>query len=99
PPAPLDAVQREVVRVVHRYVSALDSREGVRACGLFVPTALAHVRFPRERGGCGRSLSASIGYRDPRGFPVFRHSRVARVTDAKIEGGSARITATTVTRF
>ena len=99
PPASLDAQQRAIVRVVRSYVGALDRRDGARACRQFVPGALDAVRFPRERGSCERSLSASIGYRDPRGFPVFKSARVARVTKVELQGDTARVTATTVTRF
>jgi hypothetical protein len=97
--ARLDPSQREVARVVHAYVAALNTGNGERACGLFVPGSLSGVDFPRDRGTCGRSLTASIGYRDPRGFPVYRRSRVARIPAVVIEGSTARVTATTVTRF
>jgi hypothetical protein len=95
----LDRVQRQVTRVVRAYVGALDARDGARACELFISGALSEVHFPRDRGTCARSLSASIGYRDPRGFPVYRRARIARVPDVAIHGASARVTATTVTRF
>ena len=106
-PAPrLDPGQREVARVVRAYVAALDARDGGRACGLFVPGALAEVDFPRDRGSCGASLSASIGYRDPRGFPVYDRSRIGRIPSVMIDGAeaghlptSARVVATTVTHF
>jgi len=98
-PATLGPSQRLVARVVRRYVAALSARNGKRACSLFVPGALGKVEFPRDRGGCARSLSASIGYRDPRGFPVYESSRVARVSAVALEGSLARVTATTVTRF
>jgi hypothetical protein len=95
----LDPGQREVARVVRAYVGALNARDGDRACGLFVTGSLSELDLPRDHGTCGRSLSASIGYRDPRGFPVYRHSRVARIPAVVIDGSSARVTATTVTRF
>jgi hypothetical protein len=63
------------------------------------PGALSGVSFPRDRGTCGATLSASIGYRDPRGFPVFAGARVARIAAVTITGVEARVTATTVTRF
>jgi len=91
--------QRQVARVVRAYVAALDARDGERACALFVPGALSKVDFPRDRGTCARSLSASIGYRDPRGFPVYRSSRIARIPAVAINGATARVTATTVTQF
>jgi hypothetical protein len=99
PAARLDPDQERVARVVRSYVAALDRRDGARVCRLLAPRALAEVRLPRRRGDCGRSLSASIGYRDPRGFPVFAGARVARVQAVMIDGPAARVTATTVTRF
>jgi hypothetical protein len=95
----LDPDERRVARVVRAYVAALDARDGERACALFVPGALSEVRFPRDRGTCASSLSASIGYRDPRGFPVYRSARIARIPAVTIDGTTARVTATTVTRF
>lgn len=97
--ARLDPAQRRVARVVGAYVAALNERDGARVCGLFAAGALSEVDFPRDRGTCADSLSASIGYRDPRGFPVYERSRVARVAAVAIEGRTARVTATTVTRF
>jgi hypothetical protein len=99
-PAPrLDPEQRQVTRVVGAYVGALNDRDGGAACRLFVPGALAEVDFPRDRGACAASLSASIGYRDPRGFPVYDRSRVGRVPSVTIDGSEARVVATTVTHF
>jgi hypothetical protein len=101
-PAPrLDPGQREVARVVRSYVAALNAREGGRICGLFIPGGLAQVDFPRNRGSCAASLSASIGYRDPRGFPVYDSSRIGRIASVTIDGSgaNARVVATTVTHF
>jgi hypothetical protein len=106
-PAPrLEPGQREVARVVRAYLAALNARDGGRACALFVPGALAEVDFPRDRGSCAASLSASIGYRDPRGFPVYDRSRIGRIPSVIIDGPeegnlptSARVVATTVTHF
>jgi ketosteroid isomerase-like protein len=98
-PARLDQAQRAAARVVRDYVAALNAGDGGRVCRLFVPGALSAVRLPHERGGCAPSLSASIGYRDPRGFPVYRRSRVARIRSVAIDGASAKAVATIVTRF
>ena len=95
----LDPQQRQVARVVGDYVAALSARDGARACALFVPGALSAIEFPRDRGSCAASLSASIGYRDPRGFPVYGRSRVGRVPSVAIDGAEARVVATTVTHF
>jgi hypothetical protein len=98
-PARLDPRQRQVARVVRAYVAALNAREGERACALFVPGALSGIDLPRQRQDCAASLGASIGYRDPRGFPVYERSRIARIPSVSIDGAEARVTATTVTRF
>jgi hypothetical protein len=99
-PSPrLDAGQRQVARVVRDYVAALDTRDGQRVCELFASGALSGLDLPRDRGSCARSLSASIGYRDPRGFPVYEGSRIARIPGVTVDGPNARVTATTVTRF
>ena len=99
-PAPrLDPGQREVARVVRAYTAALNARDGGRVCRLFVPGALAQVDFPRDRGSCDASLSASIGYRDPRGFPVYERSRIGRIPSVTVDGSEARVVATTVTHF
>jgi hypothetical protein len=95
----LDQSQRRVARVARDYVAALDARNGERVCALFVPGGLGQVDFPRRRGSCARSVEASIGYRDPRGFPVYESSRLARIPGVSINGPKARVTATTVTRF
>lgn len=98
-PARLNAEQRGIARIVRAYVAALNARDGHRACRLFAPGAASQVDFPRDQGGCARSLSASVGYRDPRGFPVYESSRVARIPSVTTDGSSARVVATTVTRF
>ena len=98
-PARLDPAQRRAAAVVRGYVEALNSRNGGRVCALFVPGALNEVKFPRDRGDCASSLGSSIGYRDPRGFPVYRGSHVTRVASVKIDGAEARVVATVVTDF
>jgi hypothetical protein len=95
----LDPDQRQVVRTVRAYVAALNARDGGRACMLFAPGALGEVEFPRDRGSCAASLSASIGFRDPRGFPVYDRSRIGRVPSVAIQGSEVTVVATTVTHF
>jgi hypothetical protein len=98
-PARLDRDQRQVAAVVRRYVDGLDSRDGAVVCSVFAPGAFDGLRLPRERGDCAASMSASIGYRDPRGFPVYEGSRVARMASVDIREDTARAVATTVTQF
>jgi len=84
---------------VRRYVAALDDRDGRRVCALLAPGALAEVRLPVDRGDRCGSLSATIGYRDPRGLPVWEHAEVTGIRSVELQDSDARVVATTVTTF
>jgi hypothetical protein len=86
-------------RAAREYVEAIDERDGARVCATLAPGAIQNLQLPREQGGCAGSLSASIGYRDPRGFPVFERTHLDAIGDVAIGAGQARVTATVVTRF
>ena len=91
--------ERQVVRAAREYLEGIDARDGKRVCAVLAPGAIENIELPRERAGCETSLDASIGYRDPRGFPVFDRSRVGSVKDVTVGAGEARVTVTVVTRF
>jgi ketosteroid isomerase-like protein len=91
--------EREAIRAVRAYVDAVDDRDGARVCSTLAPGAMQSFRLPRERGGCAASLSRSIGYRDPRGYPVFESARIDSIGDVAIAPDDARVTATVVTEF
>jgi Putative lumazine-binding len=91
--------ERQVVRAAREYLDGIDARDGERVCAVLAPGAIQNLRLPRERAGCETSLDASIGYRDPRGFPVFDRVRVESVEDVTVGAGEARVTITVVTRF
>lgn len=93
------AETREVIAAVRRYVEALDRHDGERVCALVAPGAIEQVELPRERGSCAESVSASIGYRDPRGFPVWEEAEVTQVAVPRLGEGSAKAVATVVTEF
>ncbi len=80
-------------------MAGLDARDGARVCALLAPGAIESIELPRKRGGCAASLGASIGYRDPRGFPVFDGVRLVSIDAVALQPGRARVTATIVTRF
>lgn len=91
--------EREVARTVREYVGALDRRDGERLCSILAdPPGLEGIELPRSRGNCAESLAASIGFRDPRGLPVWESAAVASVT-VEVDGDSARAIATVVTEF
>ena len=96
----MNELERAAARTVREYVEALDARDGEAACALLAPGALDEVELPEPRGDCAASLAASIGYRDPRGLPVWEGASVAAVPDDRDSAGRpAKVVATVVTRF
>lgn len=91
--------EKQVVRAAREYLEGIDARDGKRVCAVLAPGAIQSLDLPRERAGCETSLDASIGYRDPRGFPVFDRARVESIEDVTVGAGEARMTVTVVTRF
>jgi hypothetical protein len=92
-------LEREAQRAVRAFVAALDERDGADACALLAPDALDQIELPERRAGCAASLEASIGHRDPRGLPVWEGAEIARVSSVELDGETARVVATVVTRF
>src|SRR5918995_3694963 len=87
------------IRAARGYLEGIDARDGPRVCELLVPGAIEGLELPQERADCAASLDASIGYRDPRGFPVFDRARVESIHGAAVAGERATVTATVITRF
>ena len=86
-----------VERAVRDYVAAISDRDGEVLCELV--HGIADLDLPVRRGNCAGSVSESIGYRDPRGYPVFEKAVVTGAPDLKIDHRDARATATVVTDF
>ncbi len=97
----LTARELAAARTVRAYVDALDSRDGDRVCALLAPGALAELPLPEARGSCAASMDASIGYRDPRGLPVWDGAKVTRVRVIDLGAGAdeAKVVATVVSEF
>jgi hypothetical protein len=93
------ALERAAGRTVREFVEALDQRDGALACSLLESGALGEIAVPQPRGGCAESMQASIGYRDPRGLPVWRGAELSNLRSVQIDGATARVVATIVTRF
>lgn len=93
------ALERAAQRTVREFVAALDRRDGAAACASLAAGALEEIELPKPRGGCAASLEASIGYRDPRGLPVWQGAEVSDLRSMQIDGDQARVVATIVTRF
>jgi hypothetical protein len=90
--------QRAVMRVVRAYVEGLVDHDGAAVCSLFEPGALDSLELPVQRGDCASSLSASIGYRDPRGIP-WRDTRIQEFVEVSLAPPEARATVSVFTRF
>ena len=97
--APASSDAERTVHAVRAYVAAIYDRDGAAVCAALAPGAIHKLPLPREGGGCARSLERSIGYRDPRGYPVFGGARIDSIEDVAIAAGEARVTATIVTEF
>lgn len=93
------ALERAAARAVRSYVAALDARDGAEACALLAPGALQELKLPKPRGSCEASLEASIGYRDPRGLPVWEGAQIAELRSLELGGETAKAVATVITEF
>lgn len=98
-PAPSTGAEREAASTLRAYVRALNRGDGKRLCAVFEPGALDDFDFPRERGSCAASVAASLGYRDPRGLPVWERSEVTDAIAVEVSGGEARVVATVFTVY
>ena len=93
-----NALERSAARAVRAYVDALNAGDGQGVCDLLAPGALDAVDLPVSRGSCGASLSASIGYRDPRGLPVWEGTEITALR-VEVDGDRAKVVADVVTEF
>jgi hypothetical protein len=93
----VEEAARRVERAVRSYVEAISDRDGATLCG--VVEGITDLHLPVDRGSCAESVSESIGYRDPRGYPVFEKAAVAGAPEIKLDRRDARATVTVVTDF
>ncbi len=92
------SLERQAEHTVQAYITWLDRGQGGRLCKLVDSDALERLRLPKRQGGCGPSLTASIGYRSPRGLPVFDGARLRELA-VRVRGRSARAVATVSVTF
>lgn len=95
------ALEREAEQTARSYVAALGAHDGAAVCRLLAPHALDGFDLPVAGGSCAASLTDSIGYRDPRGFPVWQGARITdiRVAELSANGRSGEVIVSVVTRF
>ena len=86
-----------MTQTVRAYIEAISDRDGAAVCEL-VPTAV-ELDLPVDEGSCARSLSASIGFRNPRGIPVFDSASIAGRPRVELDGAAARARVTVVSKF
>jgi hypothetical protein len=94
----VNALEHEAAASVRRYIDALDAHDGAVVCKLLAPGAIDAVELPVDRGSCAASLRASIGYRDPRGLPVWASARI-RGMRVEVDDPSAKVVAHITTTF
>ena len=92
---------RRAERVYRDYVQAINAEDGEEICGRLIrPGFERTLRPPVSRGGCAASISASIGYADPRGFPVWEETTLSGIESAALGAGRrVTINASIVTAF
>jgi hypothetical protein len=95
----VNELERAADRTVGSYVKGLDARDGEAVCGLLAPGVIEQVDLPEQRGGCAASLEASIGYRDPRGLPVWDGATVPNLRVSALDDTTATVVATVVSHF
>ena len=94
----VNALESAAARAVRSYIGALNAGDGEGVCALFAPGAIDEVELPVKRPSCGESVSASIGYRDPRGLPVWESTEITGLR-TEIGGETGKVVADVVTEF
>jgi hypothetical protein len=91
----------EAERAYRDYLDAINARDGAALCALLPPGAVGELRPPLGEGGCAERLGRSIGYRDPRGYPVWSATVLDAIESSSIgaDPSTARLTAAITTEF
>ena len=88
-----------VAATVRSYIAALNRHAAARVCALLEPGALDPGELPKRRGGCRRSLRASIGTKPRGGGPAWRRTSLVEVKGEALGDDRARVNASVTTRF
>jgi hypothetical protein len=88
-------------RAYRRYIAAIDAGDGAALCAAVAGDLAAKLRPAVKRGSCADRIGGSVGYEDPRGFPVWEGTSLTGVDRVTLgpEARQARITASIVTLF
>lgn len=92
---------RAAVQAYEDYIDAINGRDGARLCDLLPPGAERTLKPAVEGASCAARVGNSIGYEDPRGFPVWKETTLSAFDSTAISRDldSARLTAAIVTGF
>lgn len=83
------------------YIDAINERDGEALCALLPASAEDELTPPAGSGSCADRLGRSIGYEDPRGYPVWTGTTLNGIDSISIgeDTATARLTASIVTSF
>lgn len=102
-PSPRDKVEAAAAAEAAyiAYVDAINARDGEALCALLPANAERELRPPVEGDSCAARLGGSIGYADPRGYPVWERTIFNGVESVSVgaDTSTARITAAILTEF
>lgn len=104
-PQPSEAVKAKAATGAENayiaYLDAINERDGEALCELLPPGAERELRPAVDQGSCAARIGGSIGYEDPRGYPVFERVVFNGVETASIgrDTSTARLTASILTEF
>lgn len=96
-----ERIARDAGRTYRAYVAAINARDGEALCELLAPGFLGELAPAVRREDCAATMRASIGYEDPRRFPVWEETVLTGLEQvaAQPATGQARVTAAVITRF
>ena len=99
-----DLAERRALRAARRayrsYLLAINARSGESLCRMIAPGFLDELRPPARGGDCPDRIRRSIGFRDPRGTPVWESTTLNGFESALLGGeGGVQLSATITTAF
>ena len=99
-----DLAERRAVaaaeRSYRRYVNAINDADGTNLCALLDPSFQSELELPVPRGACAERLSASIGYADPSGAPVWKATKLSGIESTIVgKGDRVQLSAAITTEF
>lgn len=100
-PPPSTGEERTAALTAQGFIVAIDDRDARAICRALTPEAANRLELPETGNNCATSVEASIGFADPRGFPVWESSNPAGPISAELDEEATRATVvlTVATRY